>query len=100
MCRRNGCARDDPLIRLTLVRLCFYLFRFRHDFMNMADLGQIDPNQDWSICMDGTKNEGAVRGAVQDFAAQKGLVLSVMYKEQGIWASWMVQKPTIPECVF
>jgi hypothetical protein len=57
------------------------------------------PEQDWSICMNGTKHEGAVRGAVEDFAAQKELVLSVMYKEGASFASWMMQKPTIPACV-
>jgi hypothetical protein len=57
-------------------------------------------HQDWSLCMDGSRHEGAVRGAVEDFAEQHGLVFSVMYQEiEGLLASWMMQKPTIPECV-
>jgi hypothetical protein len=66
--------------------------------MDAAEVRKLS-NQDWSLCMDGTKNEAAVRGAVQDFAAQKELVVSVTYKEGGAWTSWMMQKPTIPECV-
>jgi hypothetical protein len=75
--------------------MCDYVFPFRHDFM-YADEVQ---GQDWSVCMDGTVNGGAVRGAVQEFAAQHGMVLSVMYDEGANFASWMMQKWTIPECV-
>jgi hypothetical protein len=49
--------------------------------------------------LNGTKHERAVRGAVEDFAVKKGLVVSITYKEEGTWISWMMQKPTIPECV-
>ena len=66
--------------------------------MNAADVRQATPQQDWSVCADGSKHEGAVRGAVEEFAAEHGLVVSVMYGD-GTWASWMTQKPTIPECV-
>ena len=70
-----------------------------HDFLNMADLRAIDKGQDWSICMDGTRNDGAVRGAVEEFADKHGLVVSVMYGEGAKWASWMFQKRTKDECV-
>ena len=52
-----------------------------------------------SICLDGSVHHGSVRGDEQDFAKDHGLVLSVTYAEKSIWRSWMVQKPTIPECV-
>lgn len=66
--------------------------------MNAADVRAVS-DQDWSLCMDGTKHGGAVRGALEEFAANHGLVVSVMYIENGHFASWMMQKPTIPECV-
>jgi hypothetical protein len=66
--------------------------------MTAADVRAVS-EQNWSICMDGTIHEGAVRGAVEEFAVQHGLVLSVMYIENGYFASWMMQKQTIPECV-
>jgi hypothetical protein len=54
---------------------------------------------DWSLCMNGTVNVRAVKGAVEDFAAREGLVISVAYKEDGGYPSWMIQKPTRMECV-
>ena len=67
-----------------------------HDFLNNAELKEQTPNQDWSLCMDGTVNEGAVKGAVEEFAAKHGLVVTVMFDR---WPSWMLQKPTRMECV-
>ena len=32
-----------------------------------------DSSQDWSLCMNGTRNEGAVKGAVDEFAHEHGL---------------------------
>jgi hypothetical protein len=64
----------------------------------MEDLKKVSPDQDWSLCSDGSRHERAVRGAVEDFAAQHGLVVAVMY-ESDTWKSWILQKPTIPECV-
>jgi hypothetical protein len=48
--------------------------------------------------MNGTVNARAVKGAVEDFAARQGLVLSVAYKDAEN-PSWMLQKPTRMECV-
>ena len=39
-----------------------------HDFMTAPEMKQFDPEQDWSICVDGTNNPGAVKQAVIDFA--------------------------------
>lgn len=66
-----------------------------HDFLYSSEV----PAQDWSICGDGSVNAGAVRGAVQEFAESHGLVISVMYREEHIFNTWMIQKPTKSECV-
>jgi len=68
-----------------------------HDFINNAENRKRQKHDDWGLCMDGTRNEGAVRGAVTEFAMKHGLTISVMYSEQChrgyIWHSWMMQKP-------
>jgi hypothetical protein len=69
-----------------------------HDFLDAPEVKRQSSHQDWSVCMDGSRHEGDVKGAVQEFAAKKGLVISVMY-EDGAWPSWMIQKPTRPECI-
>ncbi len=48
--------------------------------------------QDWGICEDGTRNDRAVKGAVNDFFIPKGLTISVNYRERN-FHSWLVQKP-------
>jgi Methyltransferase domain len=69
-----------------------------HDFLNHFEVKAISPQQDWRVCQDGTTNLGAVRGAVEEFAEQHGLVLSTTYRD-GNWISWITQKPTRMECV-
>jgi hypothetical protein len=60
-----------------------------HAFVKQEEI----EGQDWSsLCMDGTRNPGAVRGAVEDFCLAKGLTISVVYAEEYIWRSWMVRK--------
>lgn len=70
-----------------------------HDYMTAEEARALAPDGDYGICMDGTRNEGAVRGAVEDFAMAHGLTISVSYRDGGFWSTWMVQKPTIVECV-
>jgi hypothetical protein len=60
-----------------------------HDFIKQEEL---PGGQDWSLCMDGTRNSGAVRGAVEEFCVDKGLTISVAYAEDHIFRTWMVQK--------
>lgn len=48
--------------------------------------------QDWSVCANGQRNKGAVKGAVSDFFAPLGLQVVVTYKES-FWHTWMVRKP-------
>jgi hypothetical protein len=70
-----------------------------HDFITNGENLKRQQKDDWGLCMDGTRNEGAVRGAVEDFAMKHGLTISVMYAEKCereqdyIWHSWMLQKP-------
>jgi|688.fasta_scaffold102751_3 hypothetical protein len=58
-----------------------------HDYMSADEV----PGQDWSICYDGTKNVGAVKGAVNDFAALNNLQVLVSYKESA-WHTWTLLK--------
>jgi hypothetical protein len=41
--------------------------------------------------MDGTRNTGAVKGAVDEFAAAHNLTVTVTCREA--WPSWMARKP-------
>ena len=62
-----------------------------HDFVTNHELQQLSPGQDWSLCEDGTRNEGAVKEAVTDFAQQHNLQLSVTYRED--FPTWYARKP-------
>lgn len=62
-----------------------------HDFVTNAELQDMSPDQDWSLCQDGTRNEAAVLGAVTDFAQQHNLQLSVTYREE--FPTWFARKP-------
>lgn len=48
--------------------------------------------QDWTTCEDGSHKPGSVRRAVNEFAEQKQLIISVTYRESG-GNSWMIRKP-------
>jgi Methyltransferase domain len=69
-----------------------------HDFLDHNEVKEASPEQDWTICQDGSVHLGAVRGAVEEFAEQHGLALSATYRD-GTWLSWLTQKPTRIECV-
>ena len=62
-----------------------------HDFTSAEEVKELT-GQDWSICRDGTRRAGAVKGAVEDFFLPKGLTVSVAYMEV-TWVTWLVQKP-------
>jgi hypothetical protein len=74
-----------------------------HDFDTNEDVQAQTQKQDWSLCGDGVTIEPrAVVGAVEDFAMKLGLTISVTYLDNSVesnWPSWMIQKPTVPECV-
>jgi predicted O-methyltransferase YrrM len=63
-----------------------------HDYEDAHDVQRMTPDQDWSMCTDGSVHKGAVRGAVNEFFSKKGLAVTVMYKESA-WNSWIVRKP-------
>lgn len=58
-----------------------------HDYMSADEVH----GQDWSVCYDGSKNTGAVKGAVDDFAKLKSLQVLVSYKESE-WHTWTLIK--------
>ncbi len=62
-----------------------------HDYLTSSEVKAMDPGQDWSVCMDGSIQDGAVKGAVNDFFSAKGVSVLVTYAEQ--WPTWVVRKP-------
>lgn len=70
-----------------------------HDYLDVLEVKKLNPEEDWSLCLDGTSHPESVKGAVEEFAEMYGLVISIMYAENAFFASWMVQKPTRMECV-
>ena len=58
-----------------------------HDYHTNSEV----PRQNWSLCMDGTINEGAVKGAVDEFAEDNGLQVLVSYAEAK-WHTWSILK--------
>ena len=61
--------------------------------MQLQSIGR-KSDDDWSLCSDGTRNEGAVKGAVENFLLPKGLTITVTYWNQPApFFTWMVQKP-------
>lgn len=60
-----------------------------------AGMRAVHPLEDWALCANGTRHEGAVQGAVHDFAVQHGLTVAVAYQEaQNPFKTWMVRKPS------
>lgn len=49
-----------------------------HDYLDAAASRSFGLTSDWSLCADGTVNEGAVKGAVDDFFAAHGGSLGEM----------------------
>lgn len=62
-----------------------------HDYLTVAESRALNPKQDWGLCGDGTRHEGAVKAAVQGFAAEQG-GLDIMVTKDDVWPTWMVQK--------
>lgn len=66
-----------------------------HDYIDAAGMRAVHPLEDWALCANGTRHEGAVQGAVHDFAVQHGLTVAVAYQEaQNPFKTWMVRKPS------
>ena len=63
-----------------------------HDYWTAQEVDVLsNGSQDWSICEDGTKHEGSVKGAVNDFAKEHQLQVLITYQEQ--WPTWIIRKP-------
>ncbi len=62
-----------------------------HDYLDAPHVKEIS-GQDWALCMDGSRNDGAVKGAVDGFFAGLGLQVLVTYSDVP-WVSWIVRKP-------
>jgi Predicted O-methyltransferase len=60
-----------------------------HDYNENSEIR----GQDWGLCQDGTRNEMAVKGAVNDFFLPQGLTITVTYYREHNFMSWLVQKP-------
>jgi hypothetical protein len=62
-----------------------------HDYLTAAEARALIPWQDWSICGNGSVIAGAVKQAVNDFAAREGgLHIEVSNEE---WPTWLIRKP-------
>ncbi|GBG00589.1 hypothetical protein Rsub_13301, partial [Raphidocelis subcapitata] len=49
-----------------------------HDFVTAETVSRwTNGTQDWSLCADGTTHPGAVRGAAEEMAAEKGVQMTV-----------------------
>ena len=67
-----------------------------HDYLSAEDMreeGMREEGEDWSVCGDGMRHEGSVRGAVEEFFLPKGLTITVTYWLELNWFTWLVQKP-------
>ena len=65
-----------------------------HHCSNVADIKIAIPHEDWGLCMNGTRHDGSVKGAVWDFIKDKGLTVAVCYREPAVFRTWMVRKPS------
>lgn len=60
-----------------------------HDYLTSEEVKQLTPDQDWSICYDGSIEPRAVKGAVDDFAAS---VNKDIFVTSDTWPSWSIYK--------
>mmetsp|Transcript_11123 Transcript_11123/g.11139 ORF Transcript_11123/g.11139 Transcript_11123/m.11139 type:complete len:267 (+) Transcript_11123:117-917(+) len=61
-----------------------------HDYLDGRTQKRISRGQDWTICANGTINEGAVKGAVDEYAAAHGIrVFTTSKAVDGNWLSWV-----------
>jgi hypothetical protein len=55
-----------------------------HDYKTAAEVRLINKGEDWGVCANGTRHEGSVKGAVDDFFKKKKLQIT-----NELWASWI-----------
>ena len=65
-----------------------------HDFVYNSEVQLVQPNVDYSINYDGTKDEKgrAVRGAVEEWAALTRRTLSTGSSKKEYWKSWCIRR--------
>ncbi len=59
-----------------------------HDFIKAAQM----THEDWGLNYDGPRHEGAVEGAVREFANRVDRQLSITYSEGHMWTTWLMRK--------
>ena len=72
-----------------------------HDFVDAAWVvaQKWGARQNWGLCADGSKQPRAVKGAVEDFARERGLAITITgpvpksLKDLKESESWLIQKP-------
>jgi len=62
-----------------------------HDYLDASTVKSRN-GQDWGVCQDSTRNDGAVKGAVDDFVSTNHLSLHITTDE---WPTWITRKPQI-----
>lgn len=67
-----------------------------HDYLYNKQVQAMTPEQDWSICGNGEKQEGAVKGAVDFFVSlvNRGRTapMTVHFTAKEQWPSWYFRK--------
>ena len=66
-----------------------------HDYMSAEETRALYPSEEWSLCENGTRMEGAVKGAVLKFAEDRNLQIVVTYADlyKREFPSWLIRKP-------
>lgn len=63
-----------------------------HDYITASEHKKYTPQDDWSLCGDGkTVNDGAVKGAVHDFANKYNLRIFTT-SQDGPWYTWILSR--------
>lgn len=77
-----ACTKEKKNTSVCLTPRCVVIYCFSQPVLATK--------QDWSLCMNGTKHPGAVKGAVRDFAAKNNL--KIYMTDETDWPSWLVRK--------
>jgi len=63
-----------------------------HDYKTAEEVAKIYPAKDYGLCQDGTRNDGSVKLAVNEFSELLELQVSITYKDS--WPTWIIRKPS------
>mmetsp|Transcript_1044 Transcript_1044/g.1993 ORF Transcript_1044/g.1993 Transcript_1044/m.1993 type:complete len:295 (-) Transcript_1044:684-1568(-) len=64
-----------------------------HDYLDNSDLKRMQPDNDWGLCMNGQRHEGAVKGAVQDFLRSFPSPPDFQVTTIEAYPTWVTRKP-------